>query len=93
VDGLIHVSRLGGERRINHPEDVLKAGQSIEVRVETVDLENKRISLIPAALSREEDESTATMQKYQQQEVADEPAMGSLGEQLKRQLEKNRIDE
>jgi len=33
------------------------------------------------------------MQKYQQQEVADEPAMGSLGEQLKRQLEKNRIDE
>ena len=95
VDGLIHVSRLGGERRINHPEDVLKNGQTIEVRVEAVDVANKRISLVPAEISREEDETAATMQKYQQQETthADEPAMGSMGEQLKRQMEqKNKID-
>ena len=96
VDGLIHVSRLGGEKRINHPEDVLKNGQSIEVRVEAVDLANKRISLVPAEISRAEDETAATMQKYQQQEkttASDEPAMGSMGEQLKRQMEKkNRID-
>ena len=95
VDGLIHVSRLGGEKRINHPEDVLKNGQSIEVRVEAVDLANKRISLVPAEISREEDETAATMQKYQQKETtaSDEPAMGSMGEQLKRQMEKrNKID-
>jgi len=95
VDGLIHVSRLGGDKRINHPEDVLKAGQDIEVRVEAVDAANKRISLVPADISREEDETTATMQKYQKQEAksSDEPAMGSMGEQLKRQMEqKNKID-
>ncbi len=96
VDGLIHVSRLGGDKRINHPEDVLKAGQDIEVRVEAVDVANKRISLIPADISREEEETTATMQKYQKQETtkaADEPAMGSMGEQLKRQMEqRNKID-
>ena len=95
VDGLIHVSRLGGEKRINHPEDVLKAGQDIEVRVEAVDPANKRISLVPAELSREEDETAATMQKYQKQEtkVSEEPAMGSMGEQLKRQMEqRNKID-
>lgn len=95
VDGLIHVSRLGGEKRINHPEDVLKAGQDIEVRVEAVDPANKRISLVPAELSREEDETAATMEKYQKQEtkVSDEPALGSMGEQLKRQMEqRNKID-
>ncbi|MDO8805570.1 MAG: 30S ribosomal protein S1 [Elusimicrobiota bacterium] len=95
VDGLIHVSRLGGEKRINHPEDVLKNGQSIEVRVEALDLASKRISLVPAEISREEDETAATMQKYQQQETpaSEEPAMGSMGEQLKRQMEqKNKID-
>jgi small subunit ribosomal protein S1 len=95
VDGLIHVSRLGGDKRINHPEDVLKTGQTIEVRVENVDTENKRISLVPASISREEDENTATMEKYQKPEAhaAEEPAMGSMGEQLKRQMEKrNKID-
>ncbi len=95
VDGLIHVSRLGGEKRVNHPEDVLKAGQEIEVRVEAVDPYNKRISLVPAELSREEEETAATMQKYQKQEAApaEEPSLGSMGEQLKRQLEqKNKID-
>ena len=95
VDGLIHVSRLGGEKRINHPEDVLKNGQTIEVRVEAVDLQNRRISLVPAEISREEDETAATLEKYQQQETkaSEEPAMGSMGEQLKRQMEqKNKID-
>ncbi len=93
VDGLIHVSRLGGEKRVNHPEDVLKTGQTIEVRVEAVDLQNKRISLVPAAISREEEETTATLNKYQQQEAHEEPVMGSLGEQLKRQMEnKNKTD-
>lgn len=95
VDGLIHVSRLGGEKRINHPEDVLKAGQDIEVRVEAVDPANRRISLVPAELSREEDETAATMEKYQKQEtkVSEEPVMGSMGEQLKSQMEqRNKID-
>ncbi|MDD2805797.1 MAG: 30S ribosomal protein S1 [Elusimicrobiales bacterium] len=95
VDGLIHVSRLGGgEKRINHPEDVLTVGQEIEVLVENVDIQNKRIALVPAELSREEAENAATMQKYQRPEKhADaEPMMGSLGEQLKRQLEKKSGD-
>lgn len=86
VDGLIHVSRLGGERRINHPDEVLKTGQTIEVKVEAVDMENRRISLVPADISRAEDETNATLGKYQ---TSEEPHMlGSLGEQLKSQLEK-----
>ena len=94
VDGLIHVSRLGGDRRVNHPEDVLKAGQEIEVLVEAVDVSNRRISLVPAEVSRDEAEKAETMKKYQQpdQPAGDEP-LGSLGEQLKQQLEqKNKIN-
>ncbi|MBI4351597.1 MAG: 30S ribosomal protein S1 [Elusimicrobia bacterium] len=95
VDGLIHVSRLGGDKRVNHPGDVLTAGQELEVRVEAVDTANKRISLVPAELSRAEEETAATMQKYRNPETpaAEEPTLGSIGEQLKRQLEqKNKID-
>ncbi len=93
VDGLIHVSRLGGDRRINHPEEVLQVGQEIEVLVENVDTANKRISLVPAEVSRQEQETNETMQKYQKPESHEEPVMGSLGEQLKRQLEtKNKIN-
>lgn len=94
VDGLIHVSRLGGDRRVNHPEDVLKAGQEIEVLVEAVDVSNRRISLVPAEVSRDEAEKAETMKKYQQpdQPAGDEP-LGSLGEQLKRQMEiKTKLD-
>ncbi len=88
VEGLLHVSRLGGDRRVNHPEDVLKVGQTIEVRIESVDSRNRRISLIPAEVSREQDETNATLSKYQGQAETEAPMMGSMGEQLKRQLEK-----
>ncbi len=42
-DGLLHVSRLG--RRVDHPSEVLRLGQAVRVRVESVDLERERISL------------------------------------------------
>ena len=48
VDGLVHISKLGKGRRINHPREVLEEGQEIEVQVESVDTEEKRISLAPS---------------------------------------------
>jgi len=45
VDGLIHISKLGGAKRINHPGEVLEQGQSLEVTVEAVDREKRRLSL------------------------------------------------
>ncbi len=43
-DGLIHISKLGGGRRINQVEDVLSLGADIEVIVEDID-PNGKISL------------------------------------------------
>lgn len=47
VDGLIHISALGGGRKLKHPREAVEQGQSIEVKVDRLDLENKRLSLVP----------------------------------------------
>jgi small subunit ribosomal protein S1 len=44
ADGLVHMSELSW-KRIEHPRDVLKVGQEIEVKVLSVDPDRRRISL------------------------------------------------
>jgi small subunit ribosomal protein S1 len=44
VDGLIHISALS-HRRIAHPKDVVSVGQEVEVAVEKIDPNEKRIGL------------------------------------------------
>ncbi|MEJ2185358.1 MAG: 30S ribosomal protein S1, partial [Gemmatimonadota bacterium] len=45
IDGLIHISDMSWTKRIQHPSEVLKKGEQVEVMVLGVDAENKRISL------------------------------------------------
>ena len=45
-DGLVHISKLGGGKRIDKVEDVLELGDAIEVEVEDID-PNGKISLRP----------------------------------------------
>ena len=88
VDGLLHISKLGKGKRIVHPSDVVKEGQVIEVRIDTIDKEQKRISLsIPEAEARDdaarkiEKKSADDYQEY----VGEVPAsLGSLGDIMKR---------
>jgi polyribonucleotide nucleotidyltransferase len=46
-DGLVHISKLGGGKRINSVEDVLSLGDEIEVVVEEID-DRGKVSLVPA---------------------------------------------
>ncbi|MFW2333662.1 polyribonucleotide nucleotidyltransferase [Ilumatobacter sp.] len=46
-DGLVHISKLGGGKRINSVEDVLELGQEFEVKVEEID-DRGKVSLVPA---------------------------------------------
>jgi len=55
VEGLIHVSELSADKRIQHPREAVKLGQEVDVRVLGVDLERRRISL--SALPGEDGES------------------------------------
>ncbi len=43
-DGLVHISQMS-EKRIKHPLDVVSVGDVVEVKVLSVDIERKRISL------------------------------------------------
>ena len=47
IEGLLHISELGRGRRINHPREVLEAGQTLGVRVLRLDADRQRISLQP----------------------------------------------
>jgi polyribonucleotide nucleotidyltransferase len=47
-DGLVHISKLGGGKRIDKVEDVVSLGDEIEVRVDDVD-PNGKVSLIPTS--------------------------------------------
>jgi small subunit ribosomal protein S1 len=45
VEGMIHVGDISAEKRINHPQDVLKTGQSVRAQVLEVDSKKRRIRL------------------------------------------------
>ena len=45
VDGLLHVSDLSWNKKINHPAEFVKKDEELEVVVLDVDMENRRLSL------------------------------------------------
>src|SRR5438552_8748687 len=45
IDGLIHISDMSWTKRVQHPSEVVKKGDTVEVVILNVDAENKRISL------------------------------------------------
>jgi small subunit ribosomal protein S1 len=45
VEGMIHVGDITAEKRINHPQDVLKTGQTVRAQILEVDPERRRIRL------------------------------------------------
>jgi small subunit ribosomal protein S1 len=45
VEGMIHVSDISAERRINHPQDVLKVGQTVKAQVLELDTDRRRLKL------------------------------------------------
>jgi small subunit ribosomal protein S1 len=45
IDGLIHISDMSWNRRLKHPNEVLKKGDAVQARVINVDGENQRLSL------------------------------------------------
>ena len=45
VDGLIHISDLSWSKKINHPSEITKLGDEIEVVILEIDRENRRLSL------------------------------------------------
>jgi small subunit ribosomal protein S1 len=51
VEGLAHISTLGGGKPLRHARDAVKPGDRLEVTVIAVDRERRRLSLAPAGES------------------------------------------
>ncbi len=45
IDGLIHISDMSWTKRIQHPSEVVKKGDAVDVVILNIDGDNKRISL------------------------------------------------
>jgi small subunit ribosomal protein S1 len=45
IEGMVHVSDISAEKRINHPQDVLKVGQSVKALVLELDADKRRLKL------------------------------------------------
>jgi small subunit ribosomal protein S1 len=89
IDGLIHISKLGAGKRISHPREVVKEGQTLTVKVEKIDLEARRVSLIlPGGDAAGEQATEGDFRTY----VPELPSsgMGTLGDLMKKKLEKKK---
>lgn len=78
VDGLLHISKLGQGQRIRHPQDVLKVGQTLQVLIEKVEPQERRISLALVGSDEEAGDSS-----YSDAPATSSSAFGSLGDLLK----------
>src|SRR5512133_212449 len=90
VDGLIHISKLGAGKRINNPREVLKQGEAVEVKVESVNRAERRISLALAGAARAAEEEEATLVEFRRQAAEAPKGMGTLGEMLQARINKNK---
>jgi small subunit ribosomal protein S1 len=82
VEGLVHISELGAGRRINHPREVVSAGQDVEAVVLSVDHERRRIAL---SLASSSDGSAEDVAEAARAAKAQQPArLGTLGDLLKK---------
>lgn len=89
LDGLLHITKLGKGRRLNHPREVLEEGQSVEVTVDAIDPDSRRISLSPADYVSEQQAAAQEHADYRSFVAGAKkpgPAMGSLGALLKAKL-------
>jgi len=96
IDGLLHISKLGKGKRIAHPRDVVKEGDHLEVRIDAINRDQKRISLSLVETSPEEAEARAgeTGRKdgddYRVYMDKAPKSMGSLGDIMKGALGKKK---
>ena len=45
VEGLVHISEISAEKRLNHPQEVLRVGQVVKSQVLAIDMEKRQLKL------------------------------------------------
>jgi small subunit ribosomal protein S1 len=89
VEGLVHISEIVAERRLNHPSDVLRAGQVVKAMVLGIDPDKRQMKLsIKQALPTSLDEYIAEQKAGDQVsgrvvEISGDTAVIELGEGIR----------
>lgn len=82
VDGLLHISKLGRGKKIKHAQDVLSKDREIDVKIEKIDRDSKKISLTMAETDEEKKSVTQEGDDYKSYLPKAPKTMGTLGDIL-----------
>ena len=94
VDGLVHISKLGAGKKIHHPREALEEGQQLDVTIEEIHADERRISLAPSdyvSPEKKEEEGREEFRQFQR-ERRKEPGqqLGGFGALLQAKLAEKR---
>jgi small subunit ribosomal protein S1 len=78
LEGLLHISELS-DQKIENPEDIVKVGEEIEVKVLRVDSEERKIGLSRKRVEWSEEQEKANDQAQAKVERANSELKGGLG--------------
>ncbi|HHO77329.1 MAG TPA: 30S ribosomal protein S1 [Deltaproteobacteria bacterium] len=67
IEGLVHISEMSYTRRVNKPQDIVSAGDTVDIMVKEIDPEKKRISL--SMKDAEGDPWIGSAQKYKADQI------------------------
>ncbi|MHB8137744.1 MAG: 30S ribosomal protein S1 [Smithellaceae bacterium] len=88
VDGLLHISKLGKGKKIKHAQDVLTRDREIDVKIEKIDRDNKRISLDLAQKGDENKDGSGESDDYASYMPKPPKTMGTFGDLLNKSKKK-----
>jgi small subunit ribosomal protein S1 len=87
IDGLLHISKLGAGKRIHHPREAVAVGQEMTVKIESIDVGQKRLALTPEDDAAREPAVDEAVPPPVRRESS---SMGTLGDLLRSQMKKKK---
>ncbi|MCK5058051.1 MAG: S1 RNA-binding domain-containing protein [Candidatus Aminicenantes bacterium] len=80
VDGLLHISQLSGDKRHDHPKEVVKPGDMVKIWIREIDEKKKNISLTMVEPERDIGKDLRELKEEQDRQV--EESGGQFADQL-----------
>ncbi len=90
IDGLVHISELGKEKRIHHPREVLEEDQIIQVKVARVDEKQKRLSLAMISKGQDSEDTDYYNKHIAASRKRSSGSLGTMGDILRAKMDKKR---
>ena len=78
LEGLLHISELA-DHKVEDPEEVVKVGDDIEVKILRVDTDERKIGLSRKRVEWAEDQENAAAEEERQRQSTQEELKGGLG--------------